>query len=412
MRQVHSPVWLGPVARAGGPAFIVLFTLDTLARAILVTVLPLQAYDLLGDVQKVSLLYLAASIAGLAGSLAVPWLVSNIQRRWALTLGALSFVGAAPLLAQHSLPALLPGIALHMFGAACSSICLNLYVLDHVPRQAYTRFEPTRMLFSGAGWMVGPVLGIYLETRVAGWLPYTASAIFALGLLGYFWFLRATESPAVPKGAGPPPNPVLFVRRYFSQPRLVLAWLLAMGRAGWWGMFFMYAPIYAVTTGLGEEAGGLISSAGSAFLFIVTFWGWVGRRLGLRWLLVVGFAVTAVLTVAVGLAANTPWLGAGLLIATAGGASIIDGAGNVPFMRAVRSWERAEMTTVFATYRDAARLSTPAIYALILQVFALPAVFVASGVIMLANAWLARYVPGRMGQEARWRSSLYGSGSD
>ncbi len=401
MRQIHSPVWLGPVARAGGPAFIVLFTLDTLARAILVTVLPLQAYDLLGDVQKVSLLYLAAGIAGLVGSLAVPWLVRNIQRRWTLTLGALSFVGAAPLLAQHSLPALLPGIALHMFGGACSSICLNLYVLDHVPRQAYTRFEPSRMLFSGAGWMVGPMLGVYLETRIAGWLPYTASAIFALGLLGYFWFLRVTESPAVPKGKVPPPNPLLFVRRYFSQPRLVLAWLLAMGRAGWWGMFFMYAPIYAVATGLGAEAGGLISSAGSAFLFAVTFWGWLGRKYGLRWLLILGFALTGVLTAGAGLMAGIPWLGAILLVAAAGGASITDGAGNVPFMRAVRSYERAEMTTVFATYRDAARLSLPALYAAILQVFALPAVFMASGVIMLGNAWLARYVPGRLGREAR-----------
>ncbi len=401
MRHFHSPVWLGPVARAGGPAFIVLFTLDTLARAILVTVLPLQAYDLLGDVQKVSILYLAASIAGLMGSLAVPWLVRTFQRRWALTLGALCFVGAAPLLSLHSLPALLPGIALHMFGGACSSICLNLYVLDHVPRQAFTRFEPTRMLFSGAGWLIGPVLGIYLETRVADWLPYAASGAFALGLLGYFWFLRATESPAVPRGKAPPPNPFLFVRRYFSQPRLVLAWFLAMGRAGWWGMFYMYAPIYAVTTGLGEEAGGVISSSGSAFLFTVTFWGWLGRKHGLRWLLILGFTLTGVLTVAVGLAAGTPWLGAGLLIAAAGGASITDGAGNVPFMRAVRSWERAEMTTVFATYRDAARLSMPALYAALLQVFALPAVFVASGVIMLGSAWLARHVPGRMGQEAR-----------
>lgn len=406
MRQLHGPAWFGHVARAGSPALIVLFTLDTLARAILVTVLPLQAYDLLGDIQKVSLLYLAASLAGLAGSLAVPWLVRTMQRRWTLTLGALCFVGAAPLLAYHSLATLIPGIALHMFGSTCASICLNLYVLDHVPRQAFTRFEPTRMVFSGAGWLIGPALGIYLETRVAGWLPYAASGIFALGFLGYFWFLRVTESPAVPKGKTPPANPFLFIQRYFSQPRLVLAWILATARAGWWGMFYMYAPIYAVTTGLGAEAGGLISSSGSAFLFVVTFWGWLGRRYGLRWLLALGFAVTAVLTAAVGLTASIPWMGACLLIAAAGGASIVDGAGNVPFMRAVRSWERAEMTTVYSTYRDAARLSMPALYALLLQVFALPAVFSASACIMLGGAWLSRHVPKRLGQETRDRPRI------
>ena len=401
MRQIHSPVWLSTVSRASGPAFIVLFAFETMARSMLVTVIPLQAYDLLGDVQKVSLLYLAASIAGLLGSLAVPWLVRIFQRRWTMTLGALCFVGAAPLLAQHSLPTLLPGIALHMFGGAITSICLNIYVLDLVPRQAYTRFEPARMLFSGAGWLVGPVLGIYLETRVAEWLPYFASGAFALGLLGYFWFLRVTESPVVPPGKAPPPNPILFVRRYFSQPRLVLAWFLAVGRTSWWGLFYMYAPLYAVTTGLGAEAGGVISSAGSAFLFAVTFWGWIGRKYGLRWLIILGFTLTGVFTVGAGLAAGVPWIGAVLLVAAAGSASIIDAAGNVPFMRAVRSYERAEMTAVFATYRDAARLSMPALYAAILQFYALPAVFMASGVIMFANAWLARQIPGRMGREAR-----------
>jgi len=389
------------VSRAGGPAFIVLFTFETMARSILVTVMPLQAYNLLGDVQKVSLLYLAASVAGLMGSLAVPWMVRTFQRRWTLTLGALCFAGAAPLLAQHSLPTLLPGIALHMFGGACTSICLNLYVLDMVPRQAYTRFEPTRMLFSGTGWLIGPVLGVYLETRVAEWLPYTVSGAFAMCMLGYFWFLRATESQTVPKGVGPPPNPFLFVRRYFAQPRLVLAWFLAMGRAGWWGLFYMYAPIYAVTTGLGAETGGLISSAGSAFMLTVTFWGWLGRKHGLRWLLILGFFMTGTFTLGAGLLAGTPWLGAVLLVAAAGGASITDGAGNVPFMRAVRSYERAEMTTVFATYRDAARLSLPALYAGILQVFALPAVFMTSALIMFGNAWLARNLPRRMGRESR-----------
>ncbi|MFP6743887.1 MAG: MFS transporter, partial [Alphaproteobacteria bacterium] len=69
---------------------------------------------------------------------------------------------------------------------------------------------------------------------------------------------------------------------------------------------------------------------------------------------------------------------------------------NVPFLRAVRPRERPEMTTVYATYRDTARLSAPGIFALVLQVFALPAVFYTSGLIMLGMAWYARYIPRRL----------------
>ena len=41
---------LAALARPGAPAFLVLFTLDTLARAML-TVVPLQAYALLADAE-------------------------------------------------------------------------------------------------------------------------------------------------------------------------------------------------------------------------------------------------------------------------------------------------------------------------------------------------------------------------
>jgi len=77
-------------------------------------------------------------------------------------------------------------------------------------------------------------------------------------------------------------------------------------------------------------------------------------------------------------------------------ASVIDGAGNLPFMRAVRPRERAEMTTVFSTYRDMSRLAMPGVFSLVLQVFALPAVFVTSALTMAVMAYYARYIPRRL----------------
>ena len=393
---MHYPIWLGAVATAGNPAFVVLFVLETFARATLVAVVPLQALALLGDAQGVSVFYFVISAAGLTGSLAVPWLVRRLRRRWVISLGALGLAAAAPLLASHTLAGLGAGFAVHLVGAAAVSICLNLFVLDHIPRKVLTRFEPMRMLFTGGAWMIAPALGVYLGNHVAPWLPYAASAGFALALLGVFWFLRLTENPVLAGAAAPPPNPVLFVRRFFAQPRLRLAWLLAVGRAGWWGMFFIYAPIFAVTSGLGEDAGGLIVSAGSASIFAVTFWGWVGRRFGMRRLLVGGYAATALLTFSAGAAAGLPWLGVAILMIACFSACSIDAAGNVPFLRAVRPRERPEMTTVYSSYRDTSRFSIPGIFSLVLQFFALPAVFYTSALIMLIMAHFARYIPRRL----------------
>ena len=91
------PLKLSAFARPEAPAFLVLFTLDTLARAMLVTVVPLQAYALLGDAQKVSVLYFVAGSIGLCGGLSVPYLVNCLNlawrfdlRIWVLVSGSLS----------------------------------------------------------------------------------------------------------------------------------------------------------------------------------------------------------------------------------------------------------------------------------------------------------------------------------
>ena len=47
---------LAVFARPEAPAFLVLSTLDTLARAMIMTVVPLQAYAVLGNAQQVSVL--------------------------------------------------------------------------------------------------------------------------------------------------------------------------------------------------------------------------------------------------------------------------------------------------------------------------------------------------------------------
>ena len=396
MRQFHYPVWLGAVTTTGNPSFVVLFVLETFTRAILITVVPLQALRLLGDAQGVSIFYFSVSAVGLLGALAVPWLVRRLRRRWVTSLGVFLLCASAPLLASHTLTGLVCGLVLHMIGAATLSICLNLYVLDHVRPKVLTRFEPLRMLFTGSAWMVAPVLGVYLGKYGAPWLPYWISAGSALILLGYFWFLRMTENPTLAPATASPVNPLRFVRRYFSQPRLYLAFFLAVGRAGWWLMFFIYAPIYAVTSGMDEETGGLIVAAGSASMFVVTFWGWLGRRYGLRRLLIWGYGLAGLLTVGVGAVAGTPWLGIAVLILACLAASAIDGAGNVPFLRAVRPRERPEMTTVYSSYRDAARLTIPGLFALVLNHFALPAVFVTSGLIMLVMTYYARFIPRRL----------------
>ena len=80
-------------------------------------------------------------------------------------------------------------------------------------------------------------------------------------------YLRFNDDPIVSNMKEKPTNPIRFIGRFFSQPRLKLAWFLAFGRSSWWSMFFIYAPIIVVESGMGETFSGLIVSIGISSVF-------------------------------------------------------------------------------------------------------------------------------------------------
>jgi MFS transporter, ACDE family, multidrug resistance protein len=311
-----------------------------------------------------------------------------------LGLGAAASCVSGALLASETMGGLVVGLVINMFAFACFEIVLNLYVLDQIARSELGRFEAKRIFFAAAPWTLGPWLGIYLQVELASWLPFLLSGLTSIALI--VLVRRCNFPAAMPVRPGQSLNPARYLLRFFAQPRLRLAWTLAVGRSAWWGMFQVYAPIYAVQCGLGAEIGGAIVSIGIGTMWSVPLWGWLGRRHGLRALLVAGYASTGVVSVAAALAMGAPWLGAATLILATVACETIDGAGNTLYLRAVHPHERSEMTAVFASYRDVAQLAPPAVFAVLLSAFALPAIFVAGGVMMLGLAGLARYIPRRL----------------
>jgi MFS family permease len=283
----------------------------------------------------------------------------------------------------------------YVVGSIAIDVCLNLYLMDNIPRKEFARFEPVRIWFMGVAFIIGPYLGVWLWTNVDPWLPSALTIVFSLILLVLFLYLRLSDNPAIQAAKTPPPNPIKFFPRFFRQPRLRLAWLLAVGRSAWWAMFFIYAPIYCVEAGPGDDIAGMMASIGSAAVLLVPVWAKLGRKYGIRALLIVGYVASAVSSLVVAAVAGSPWLGVALLVVASFATSLIDGAGNMLFLRAVHPHERPEMTSVFATFRDTSQIGPPALFSVLLKIFALPAVFAAGGLGMLVMARYARFIPKR-----------------
>ena len=392
----HAAATIGGLPRRKAMAFLSLFFVPAVAQAILLTVVPLEALQLLGDARAVTLLYVSAGLVAVAGRFCIPFLVRLIKRRFVFTLGALSMAVSATLMAADWLPAFALGLALSILAFGCVEITSQLYLLDNVPRHVLRHFEPVRIFASAGPWTLGPWLGVYLQHSIGFAAPFAITMTASVAVVALFWSLRLGENAVITSTRRPPPSPARYLRRFFAQPRLRLAWTLAVARSAWWNMFFVYTPIFAVTSGLGAETGGVIVSIGSAWMWLVPLWGWAGRHYGLRRLLIAGYAMTGVLSFCAALVFHVPWLGAVMILLAAFGTETIDGAGNLLFLRAVHAHERPEMTTVFASSRDVAQLGPPVVFSLLLSVFSLSSVFVASGAMMLASAVLSRHIPRRL----------------
>lgn len=407
--QLGRPVFLKRLGAPGAEAFAVLFALESLARAILATVIPIEALRFLGDAGGVSGAFFAASLCALLASLGIPWLVRATARRWVYSLGFLGLASAPALFVVPGFESFMAGMIVRAIGTVAVTVCLSLYILDFIAKKDLSRSEPMRLFYSAAAWSTGPFLGVWMaETLGRDW-PYLLSAAVSVAALGYFWFLRITENPAVVQKAVPVPTPLAYVRRYFAQPRLRLAWVMTTGRNVWWVVFFIYVPVFAVQTGLGPEVGGAVVSVGASFLFLTLLTGRLVRREGLRRVFAFGFLLAAIATSLVAVSLGEPWIGIALIVCAALGMSAIDAGGNMLFLYAVRRHERAEMTTVYSTYRDVADIVPPGVFSLLLRVFELPAVFVVGGAVTLGLSLLARRIHPRLGREAALRGPALGA---
>jgi MFS family permease len=382
--------------KAGAYTFAAIFAVESLARALNSTVVSLQAYDILGSSQRVSMLSTSMSLVVLVTTLLLPHVLGRLRRRWAYTLGVLLLMLASFALATHVLLGQAAGMWLRNTGAAVMNITLSLYILDHIKRTELARSEPLRLSLSTFSWMIGPALGVWLYVNFGPWGPQLAVIVTTLCLLALFWWLRLADHAGVmPQGNLQGFRTLSNIRRFVAQPRLRLAWAIAFGRSCFWTSFFIYGPLLVVESGLTKNVGGLMISASQAVLLTAWLSGRMARRYGVRRVIAASFALASVSAVCAGLAGTgSPYVAIAFLLLGSLAASWLDGVGGIPFLRAVRHRERQRMTAVYRTYIDFSELLPSFVFAFVLLWLPIGAVFVILGIALAAVGLLAwRYLP-------------------
>jgi hypothetical protein len=218
-------------------------------------------------------------------------------------------------------------------------------------------------------------------------------------LLATFWGLRLGDGRQIARAKGPASSPLGYLGRFFAQPRLIAGWLFAVIRScGWW-VYVVYLPIFCVEAGLGDKVGGIALSATNALLFTTPILLRLVRRATVRRAVWAGFVYGGVLFGLAGLVAPWPWATVALLLAGSASLVLLDVAGGLPFMMAVKPSERTEMAAVYSSFRDVSGILTPGVAWLVLLVAPVAGVFVAAGAGMGLAAGIAARLHPRLGAD-------------
>ncbi len=386
------------VSKRRAQVFALLYTLESTIRGLATSVIPITAYEILQDEQKVSVLYTMVSLFSLLGTLMVPFLIRLIARRRVYSLGVIAFAAASILLATHTIEGQAIGMSLRVMANSCVAVVLSLYIMDNVPKSELVAAESLRMALSTVAWVIGPFAGGFIFANY-GLLAVHATIVgFAILLFCLFWYFRLGDGAVIKAAKNPPVNPLRNFVRFFRQPRLWLAWLIAFSRSAFWTTYFVYGPILMVASGQGKLAGGLFLSLGNIMLLSTLFWARTAKRIGLRKVITFCFAGLTLFTFAAGVTGDRlPLATAAILLAGTVFASALDGVGSTPYLRAVKGRERAAMTSVYRTFIDFSDLLPQMTYAVILLYFGFGSIFIALGCLMVATTFCAwRYLPKSM----------------
>jgi MFS family permease len=377
--------------RAGVWTIAGLFAGESFLRALNVSVIPIQAYDLLGTSQRVSMIATLVSFTVLCITLMLPFVLRGIKRRWVYTLGVVLIMMAAAFFMMNRVESQVAAMLCRNIGAAILNITLSLYIMDNIAKTEMTRSEPLRMTISTVSWVLGPFIGTWLYSHYGVIVPQLAVLGAGLLLLVGFWAVRLRDPESLPSGTLQAFNPISNFFTFFKQPRLRLAWSIAFGRSCFWSALFIYGPLLMLEGGLTKATAGFIISASQLTLPLSLIHGRMARAFGVRVVIASSFLGIAIFCLGAGyFGRHEPWFAVAFLLLASICASGLDGVGGIPFYRAVKPRNRQRMTSVYRSFFELAELIPGFVFMFLLLMLETSIVFIVIAtlsVFLCAIAW-------------------------
>ncbi len=358
--------------------------------------MPLVVHDAMGGAVGASEAYFLVGLVSLSWGLMVPAITRLIPRGYTYSAGCCLYLIATALAYAGTPLTVTLALACNSMATATTFVCFNAYVLDNVEREKLGKVQSLQMVVAAAPWTIGPMGGVWLH---ALWppLPFLLAGGFALAQLATFQMLRLGHGKKIAKAEPQGLNPLAFLGRFLTQPRLIAGWSFAVIRSTGWWVYVVYLPYFCIEEGLGPNVGGTALSISNAMLIFSPLILKLARRASVRISVRRAFALCGGLFLLAALVSPLPWASVGVLMAASVLLVTLDVIGGLPFLMSVKPSQRTEMSAIYASFRDVSSVLTPGMAWAVLMVAPTAGIFAATAALMGGAFLMAGRLHPRLG---------------
>jgi len=164
-------------------------------------------------------------------------------------------------------------------------ISIALFVRDFSSKNELGKEEGIFYKFNNIGYLIGPILGGYIGTKLGNSYVFTASAVVSMATFVYFYHKHIVQKHSALTEIVPYPksNILSNAKEYFSNTERIKSYINAVILVLWFSFKNLYIPLYILLSGFQENVTGLVLSLGILpFIFLEVKIGAYADKYGFR----------------------------------------------------------------------------------------------------------------------------------
>ncbi|MBU0894720.1 MAG: MFS transporter [Nanoarchaeota archaeon] len=258
---------------------------------------------------------------------------------------------------------------------------IGIIISDKSKNSELSKNEGFVYTFFNLAWLVGPLFAGFISEKYGFSFVFLISSILMFLSLILFKFFKISDTKK-PKRLDK--NLYKLTKDFFNNKDRVFSYIISGGINFWWGLIYVFMPLYIIEMGFSTFIVGLFLFAIVApLIFFSYYFGNLAGKKGFKKISFLGYLILSILAIFSFIFSFNPIIVMILLVLASVGGAMIESTSEAYFFDIIKKKQREKYYGVYNTAIDLNHLATSFIGAIILLFLPFKFLFLFFGVFML-----------------------------